>query len=50
MADNDADTESGASARSTAPQSEFTLGEVGIGAVVTFVGLLIAFLLPYLLV
>lgn len=35
--------------RSTAPQSEFTTGQVGFGALVTLVGLGITFGLPLLL-
>ncbi len=35
--------------RSTAPQSEFTTGQVGVGALVTLVGLLVTFGLPLVL-
>jgi len=35
--------------RSTAPQSEFTTGQVGIGIVVLLVGLAVAFGLPLVL-
>lgn len=35
--------------RSTAPQSEFSAGQVGAGALVTLVGLVITFGLPLLL-
>lgn len=45
MADHDPDPD----ARTTAPQSSFTMREVGIGAVVTIVGLAVVFLLPLLL-
>lgn len=36
--------------RSTAPQSEFTMGQVGTGAVVALVGIALTFVLPILLV
>ena len=36
--------------RTTAPQSPYTMRDVGVGAAVTAVGLLVAFLLPVLLV
>ena len=36
-------------ARTTAPQSEFTTGQVGTGFVVLAIGLLVAFGLPLLL-
>jgi hypothetical protein len=36
--------------RSTAPQSEFTMGQVGIGTVVALVGIALTFVLPILLV
>jgi hypothetical protein len=35
--------------RSTAPQSEFTMGQVGVGFLVTLVGLLVVFGLPLVL-
>jgi hypothetical protein len=35
--------------RSTAPQSEFTAGQVGVGAVVALVGLAVVFGLPFVL-
>ena len=37
-------------ARRTAPQTEFTTGQVGTGFVVLAIGLLVAFVLPLLLV
>jgi hypothetical protein len=36
--------------RETAPQSPYTMRDVGIGAVVTVLGLILAFVLPVLLV
>jgi len=36
-------------ARTTAPQSPYGMREVGIGAAVTAVGLLVAFAIPFLL-
>lgn len=41
--------EAGIWARTTAPQSAFTMGQVGTGLVVMAIGLLIAFGLPVLL-
>ncbi|SNZ04490.1 hypothetical protein SAMN06269185_0579 [Natronoarchaeum philippinense] len=38
-----------AEARTTAPQSTYTMRDVGIGAAVTVVGLLLAFVVPFLL-
>lgn len=35
--------------RSTAPQSPYTMGQVGFGFAILFVGLLILFVLPILL-
>jgi len=35
--------------RSTAPQSGFTMGQVGVGALVTLVGLVVTFGLPLVL-
>ena len=46
MADHDSDPDG----RTTAPQSPFTMQEVGIGAVVTLVGVLLVFALPLLAV
>lgn len=39
-----------AEARTTAPQSPYGMRAVGIGAAVTAVGLLVAFVIPFLLV
>jgi len=36
--------------RETAPQSDFTMGQVGKGIAVTLVGLVLAFGLPFVLV
>lgn len=36
--------------RRTAPQSEYTMGQVGVGAVVALVGLLVTFGVPLALV
>jgi hypothetical protein len=36
--------------RTTAPQSPYTMRDVGIGAVVTVIGVVLGFLLPVLLV
>lgn len=50
MTDDAAESEdAGIWARSTAPQSEFTMGQVGTGLVVLAIGLLVAFGLPVLL-
>ena len=53
MTDDDAETEmeedAGIWARTTAPQSAFTTGQVGTGFVVLAIGLLVAFGLPLLL-
>ncbi|MDG5776367.1 hypothetical protein VB773_07920 [Haloarculaceae archaeon H-GB2-1] len=35
--------------RSTAPQSDFTLGQVGVGLLVTIVGLVVTMGLPFVL-
>ena len=48
--DHDASEATGIWARRTAPQTEFTTGQVGTGFVVLAVGLLVAFGLPLLLV
>jgi len=35
--------------RETAPQSDYTMRDVGVGAVITVVGVLLTFVVPFLL-
>ena len=49
MEDSDDGSEGGTDDRSTAPQSDYTNREVGLGLAIALVGILLVFVVPVLL-